>query len=127
MSAPTFFYDQWRKSRAPSNFASRGDFQKRLLAGEVEAFDMTQDCNMGGEYTRCFYKLTGKDTIYQETPCDEPRVQWKTVDGKLRRHYNSKQLATWDWIDEHYTCAARDFQVRYERKAVEEKGKIEIE
>ena len=49
--------------------------KKKKYAGEVHAFDLTQTCNMAGEYdTRCFYKLTNSDVIYQETQCDEPRI-----------------------------------------------------
>ena len=111
MAAP--YYNHWRKNLG-SYRANAGDFQKHLLAGEVEAFDFTQDCNMSGEYTRCFYKLA--DTkIYQETPCDNPRVQWKRVEGKLTRHYHPDQLAVWDYIDAHFTATCSDFQVRYER------------
>jgi len=115
------FYNQWRDNVnfKCTNCARSGDFQRRLLANEVDAFEFTQNCNMGGEYTRCFYKLKGIDIIYQETPCDEPRIQWKKVNDKLIRHYNSDQAAIWVYIRDHYIRTESAYQVRYERKTEE--------
>ncbi len=114
------FYNQWRKNPCDSifEFSKRGDFQKRLLADEVDAFDLTQDCNMHGEYTRCFYRLKGNETIYEETPCDEPRIGWKTIGNKLTRCYKPRQMATWSYIQERFVETETPYQVRYERKVV---------
>jgi hypothetical protein len=111
------FYNQWRENRGfECTISKQGEFQKRLFAGVVDAFDFTQDCNAHSEYTRCFYRLMGNNLIYQETPCDEPRIKWKTVEGELIRQYKSEQAAIWTYIRERYIETESAYQVSYERK-----------
>lgn len=89
------FYNQWRRARSfPFQHSQAGEFERHLLAGRVQEFDLTQDCNMASEYTRCFYRLKGAETVHQETPCTAPAIRWKTVDNALQRCYAEADRTT---------------------------------
>lgn len=122
MSGFITFYDQWRNNRSyKCTIVTPGSFHQSLLAGDVDVFDFTQDCNMGGTYMRCFYTLIGQQTVYQETPCVQPLIVWKRMDGKLIQHYSKDHKSTWVYIQDNYTCNESDFQKRYERKPIMDK------
>jgi hypothetical protein len=117
-SATLGLYDQWRKNHSFAyEWSKKGEFRKRLLAGEVDSFDLTQDCNMAGEYTRCFYTLVGKATVYQETPISTPYIRWKRIEGVLKRLYQQEDKDTWTYIKDNYDRTSKDFQVQCKRKA----------
>ena len=96
-------------------YAKPEEFLQKLLAGEVRAFDITQGCHEGGEYTRCFYTLIGKDIVYEETSCKVLRIHWEKIDGKLKRCYRTDDNALWRFIKKHYVRTERDYQVIYQR------------
>ncbi len=110
----TSFYQQRRNDK---NFkyklSKNGAFKTHLLAGQVDTFDLTQDANMGGEYTRCFYKMG--DTVFQETPCDSPYTKWVTLAGenKARCRILKTDESIWKYINDNYSLTMNFYQLCY--------------
>lgn len=111
-------YHQWRANPMFEYELSRsGQFEAALLAGDIDMFDLTQDVGcMGNVYTRCFYKLNGKDTIFQETPCEKPKIKWKKTADVMIPHFYPAHEATWTYIRNHYTQSDGFCQIIFLKK-----------
>lgn len=85
-------------------------FAGKLKQGRVSRFDLTQNANQAGEYTRCFYQLCGSETVYQEVPCMEPATRWRAPRecGRLR-----SEAALWTFILQNFTRLVADWQEIY--------------
>jgi hypothetical protein len=77
----TSLYRQWRAPGFAKKCSSRGTFLAHLHADRVAYFEITQDANIGGVYSRCFYRLKGEATIHQEVPLVAPGIGWKMAAG----------------------------------------------
>lgn len=71
---PLSWYEQWRNRDA--NFrvksSSSNQFANWFKQGSVERFEVTQDANQAGIFTRCFFKLFENDKLYQCVPLCQP-------------------------------------------------------
>lgn len=86
------------------------DFHNALLLGKVKYFEFTQDCNgMGRTYIRCYYKLIGDDTVYQQVPLDTPQFSWS---NETTLTHATKHKTTWEYIKLNYVRQTAPFQLR---------------
>jgi hypothetical protein len=94
------------------------NFHDLLLSGRISEFDLTQDCNMGGSYTRCFYKLTGDDTIYKELYLPHLYIKWvrNPETKEIKTITKQEDSANWLFIYSIYDETRDDFQLRFVRK-----------
>ena len=85
-----------------------GGFLKHLLADEIGYFEFRQDCNMAGEYIRCFYTLKDNDKlVFQESSLHKPYMRWKLVsrssrDGPIQMYRSSEDNDIWALIAQRF-------------------------
>lgn len=107
----------YRQFRSSSQFewqpSRRGAFKECLLRGDVERFEIAQDCNQSCEYRRCFYKLKHSDTVYQERGLDDPGIRW--TDGETSK-LNGQHDHTWHFILHNFTLSRSPFHVSFKAK-----------
>lgn len=81
MSSYRGYYDQFRsKDRAFEAQLSLGEWgglEQETSLGNILYFEITQDCNIGGEYLRCFYvKKDDSNKIFEEVPLKSPKFRF---------------------------------------------------
>lgn len=74
----TSYYRQWRDNRGlDTECSSETMFVDALAERKVDHFEVSQDANMAGSYIRCFYKLKGSDTLYEDVPLKNPAFKYE--------------------------------------------------
>jgi hypothetical protein len=120
-------YKQQRLT-TPAVNVEAGTFGWLLVEGtSVSAFELIQDCGMGGEYTRCFYLVAGSPLVRQETPLRIPWVRYSTRQGAVqpglieRGSYDGGAVrcltreddsAMWRLIGEQFSIQHRAYMLR---------------
>jgi hypothetical protein len=113
------FYKAWRdhKLKTETSNPMTHEFMSRLLQGRVSRFDLTQQCNMGGAYTRCFYQLDGCGPVYEEAGCRKPFTRWRTA---ADCEHDPAEAELWAFIRRNFTRTAGKCQEVYVAKKPQE-------
>jgi hypothetical protein len=125
--------DKWRQSRdenqkhyfclAPTG--SNDGFMTLLESTDnpVSYLEFDQDCNMGGEYIRCYYRLqqdnltnNGQTIVYRITPFDGLYLRFIEEDGIVSHVTNSSEDSIWRFINQKYHVIKKPYVLIFNLK-----------
>lgn len=93
------YVQQWIKRRR--GFETEFGCLYDQVVKDVKQLEIIQEANMGGSYLRCFYKLQGNETIFEDVAFRQPYLKIQDPDYKWT--IKASESDFWNIIKQNFT------------------------